>query len=50
MDFDPFIVQLLLFIKKLSTRYILLEDLNTNGQVIIFQLRSLDFKEGKLKN
>lgn len=32
-------------IKKLPTRYTLPEDLDTNGQVLIFQLKSLDFKE-----
>ncbi|OQO70351.1 PemK family transcriptional regulator [Enterococcus villorum] len=36
-------------IKKLPTRYSLPEDLDTNGQVLISQLKSLDFKERKLK-
>lgn len=36
-------------IKKLPTRYTLPEDLDTNGQVLISQLKSLDFKERKLK-
>ena len=36
-------------IKELPTRYTLPEDLDTNGQVLISQLRSLDFKERKLK-
>ncbi|PQE56159.1 type II toxin-antitoxin system PemK/MazF family toxin, partial [Enterococcus faecium] len=36
-------------IKKLPTRYTLPEDLDTKGQVLISQLKSLDFKERKLK-
>lgn len=36
-------------IKKLPTRYSLPEDLDTKGQVLISQLKSLDFKERKLK-
>ncbi|MGG5311132.1 MazF family toxin-antitoxin system, toxin component [Enterococcus pernyi] len=36
-------------IKNLPTRYSLPEDLDTNGQVLISQLKSLDFKERKLK-
>ncbi|EPI02074.1 toxin-antitoxin system, toxin component, MazF family [Enterococcus faecalis 13-SD-W-01] len=36
-------------IKNLPTRYSLPEDLDTNGQVLISQLISLDFKERKLK-
>lgn len=36
-------------IKNLPTRYSLPEDLDINGQVIISQLKSLDFKERKLK-
>lgn len=36
-------------IKNLPTHYSLPEDLDTNGQVIISQLKSLDFKERKLK-
>ncbi|WP_370683750.1 type II toxin-antitoxin system PemK/MazF family toxin [Enterococcus faecium] len=31
--------------KKLPTPYTLPEDLDTNGQVLISQLKSLDFKE-----
>lgn len=38
IDFDS-------FIKKLPTRYALPENLDTNGQVTISQLKSLDFKE-----
>ena len=36
-------------IKNLPTRYSLPEDLDTNGQVLISQLKSLDFKKRKLK-
>ncbi|EOH52837.1 MazF family toxin-antitoxin system, toxin component [Enterococcus faecium EnGen0263] len=36
-------------IKKLPTQYTLSEDLDTKGQVLISQLKSLDFKERKLK-
>ncbi len=36
-------------IKKLPTRYTLSEDWDTNRQVFISQLKSLDFKERKLK-
>ncbi|MGL9905513.1 MazF family toxin-antitoxin system, toxin component [Enterococcus sp. DIV0802c] len=36
-------------IQKLPTRYTLPEDLDTKGQVLISQLKSLDFKERKLK-
>lgn len=36
-------------IKNLPTRYSLLKDLDTKGQVLISQLKSLDFKERKLK-
>lgn len=36
-------------VKKLSTRYSLPNDLDMNGQVLISQLKSLDFKERKLK-
>ena len=32
-------------IKKLPIRYTLPEDLDTNGQALISQLKSLDFKE-----
>lgn len=37
-------------IKNLPTRYSLPEELDIKGQVIITQLKSLDFKERKLKN
>ncbi|MBE9912394.1 type II toxin-antitoxin system PemK/MazF family toxin [Enterococcus mundtii] len=36
-------------IKNLPTRYSLPADLDTNGQVLIYQLKSLDFKKRKLK-
>lgn len=36
-------------IKNLPTRYSLPEELDTTGQVLISQLKSLDFKERKLK-
>lgn len=36
-------------IKNLPTRYSLPEKLDTTGQVLISQLKSLDFKERKLK-
>lgn len=36
-------------IKNLPTRYSLPEELDIKGQVIITQLKSLDFKERKLK-
>lgn len=36
-------------IKNLPTRYSLPKDLDTKGQVLISQLKSLDFKERKLK-
>lgn len=36
-------------IKNLPTRYSLPEDLDTKGQVFISQLKSLDFKNRKLK-
>ncbi|EHK9937679.1 type II toxin-antitoxin system PemK/MazF family toxin [Enterococcus faecium] len=36
-------------IKNLPTHYSLPEDLDTNGQVLISQLKSLDFKERRLK-
>lgn len=36
-------------IKNLPTRYSLTKDLDTKGQVLISQLKSLDFKERKLK-
>lgn len=36
-------------VKKLLTRYSLPTDLDTNGQVLISQLKSVDFKERKLK-
>lgn len=36
-------------IKKLPTRFSLPDGLDTTGQVIISQLKSLDFKERKLK-
>lgn len=36
-------------IKNLPTRYYLPEDLDTKGQVLISQLKSLDFKKRKLK-
>lgn len=36
-------------IKNLPTRYSLPKDLDTEGQVLISQLKSLDFKERKLK-
>ncbi|ENZ5565385.1 type II toxin-antitoxin system PemK/MazF family toxin [Enterococcus hirae] len=36
-------------IKNLPTRYPLPKDLDTKGQVLISQLKSLDFKERKLK-
>ncbi|NMP59916.1 type II toxin-antitoxin system PemK/MazF family toxin [Enterococcus mundtii] len=36
-------------VKNLPTRYSLPEDLDTNGQVLISQLKSLDFKKRKLK-
>ncbi|MGG5308321.1 MazF family toxin-antitoxin system, toxin component [Enterococcus pernyi] len=36
-------------VKNLPTRYSLPDDLDTNGQVLISQLKSFDFKERKLK-
>ena len=36
-------------VKNIPTRYSLLEELDTKGQVIISQLKSLDFKVRKLK-
>lgn len=36
-------------VKKLPTRYSLPEELDTSGQVVISQLKSLDFKERELK-
>ncbi len=36
-------------IKNLPTPYSLPKDLDTKGQVLISQLKSLDFKERKLK-
>lgn len=37
-------------IKNLPTRYSLPDELEVTGQVLISQLKSLDFKERKLKN
>lgn len=36
-------------IRNLPTRYSLPNELDTTGQILIFQLKSLDFKERKLK-
>ena len=36
-------------IRNLQTRYSLPNDLDTTGQILISQLKSLDFKERKLK-
>ena len=36
-------------IRNLPTRYSLPNDLDTTGQILISQLKSLDFKERKLK-
>lgn len=36
-------------IRNLPTRYYLPNDLDTTGQILISQLKSLDFKERKLK-
>lgn len=36
-------------VKNIPTHYSLPDDLDTNGQVLSSQLKSLDFKERKLK-